>query len=32
MFVDDTGFGFYRLVHSTKRDELRDDQWQRFLR
>ncbi|MBL7111352.1 MAG: GWxTD domain-containing protein [Bacteroidales bacterium] len=32
VFVDRLGYGDYELVHSTKRDELRDDQWQRFLR
>ena len=31
VFVDRTGFGEYQLVHSTKRGELRDDDWQRFL-
>jgi len=31
VFVDRTGFGDYILVHSTKRGELRDDDWQRFL-
>jgi GWxTD domain-containing protein len=30
-FVDRTGFGEYQLVNSTKRGELRDDDWQRFL-
>lgn len=32
VFVVRFGFGDYELVHSTKRDEFRDDQWQRFLR
>lgn len=32
VFVDRLGFGDYELVHSTKREEFRDDQWQRFLR
>lgn len=32
VYVDRLGFGDYELVHSTKRDEFRDDQWQRFLR
>ena len=31
VFVDRSGFGEYQLVHSTKRGELRDDDWQRFL-
>jgi GWxTD domain-containing protein len=31
VFVDRTGFGDYTLVHSTKRGELWDDQWQRLL-
>lgn len=31
VFVDRTGFGDYILVHSTKRGELRDDDWQRLL-
>jgi GWxTD domain-containing protein len=31
IFVDRTGFGDYVLVHSTKRGELRDDDWQRLL-
>ncbi len=31
VFVDRTGFNEYILVHSTKRGELRDDQWQRYL-
>jgi GWxTD domain-containing protein len=31
VFVDRSGFGDYVLVHSTKRGELRDDEWQRFL-
>jgi GWxTD domain-containing protein len=30
-FVDRSGFGDYQLVNSTKRGELRDDDWQRFL-
>lgn len=32
VFVDRSGYGFYELVHATKRDELRDDQWERYLR
>jgi GWxTD domain-containing protein len=32
VFVDRTGFGDYQLVHSTKRGELRDDSWERYLR
>ncbi len=31
VFIDRTGFGDYVLVHSTKRGELRDDNWQRLL-
>lgn len=31
VFVDRSGFGDYVQVHSTKRGELRDDTWQRFL-
>ena len=31
-FVDRSGFGDYQLVNSTKRGELRDDDWQRFLK
>jgi GWxTD domain-containing protein len=31
VFVERSGFGDYILVHSTKRGELQDDQWQRFL-
>ncbi|MEK6570252.1 MAG: GWxTD domain-containing protein [Bacteroidota bacterium] len=31
VFIDRTGFGEFVLVHSTKRGELRDDGWQRFL-
>ncbi len=31
-FVDRTGFSDYVLVHSTKRGEIRDDSWQRYLR
>ncbi len=30
-FVDRTGFGEYMLVNSTKRNEIHDDSWQRFL-
>ena len=32
IFVDRTGFGNYRLVHSTKRGELQDEEWERNLR
>lgn len=32
VFVDRSGFGDYALVHSTKRGELQDESWQRFLR
>ena len=28
VFVDRSGFGDYQLVHSTHRDEMRDDNWQ----
>jgi GWxTD domain-containing protein len=31
VFVDRSGFNDYVLVHSTKRGELQDDTWQRFL-
>lgn len=31
VFVDRSGFGDYVLVHSTKRGEIRDDDWKRFL-
>ena len=31
VFVDRSGFGDYALVHSTKRGELRDETWQRYL-
>jgi GWxTD domain-containing protein len=31
VFVNRTGYGEYQLVHSTKRGELRDDLWDRFL-
>jgi GWxTD domain-containing protein len=31
-FVDRFGFSNYELVHSTKRDEMHDDQWQRFIK
>jgi len=31
VFVDKNGFSDYELVHSTKRGELRDDGWDRFL-
>lgn len=32
VFINRLGFGDYELVHSTKRDEFRDDLWRRFLR
>jgi GWxTD domain-containing protein len=32
IFVDRSGYGEYVLVHSTKRGEFRDDQWQQYLR
>lgn len=31
VFVDRSGYGDYELVHSTKRGELSDESWQRFL-
>jgi GWxTD domain-containing protein len=31
VFVDRSGFGEYLMVHSTKRGEFRDEQWQRYL-
>jgi GWxTD domain-containing protein len=31
VFIDHSGFGDYRLVHSTKRGEIRDDSWQNQL-
>jgi GWxTD domain-containing protein len=30
-FVDRSGFGEYILVNSTKRGEIQDDQWERYL-
>jgi len=32
IFVDRSGFGDYLLVHSTKRGELQDPTWERYLR
>ena len=32
VFVDRFGFNNYELVHSTKRNEIRDDEWQRFIK
>jgi GWxTD domain-containing protein len=32
IFVDRSGFGNYVLVHSTKRGELQDEEWERNLR
>ena len=32
IFVDRSGFGDYTLVNSTKRGELQDSDWQRFLK
>jgi len=32
VFVDRSLFGEFLLVHSTKRGELRDDDWQRYLK
>jgi hypothetical protein len=31
VFIDRSGFGEYVLVHSTKRGEIRDDEWKRLL-
>jgi GWxTD domain-containing protein len=31
VFIDLTGFNEYRLVHSTKRDEIRDGSWEQLL-
>ena len=31
VFVEKSGFGDYELVHSTKRGELEDDGWMRFI-
>lgn len=31
VFVDRTGYNNFQLVHSTKRDELQDESWQRYL-
>jgi hypothetical protein len=31
VFVDRLGNGDYQLVHSTKRGELQDETWQRYL-
>jgi GWxTD domain-containing protein len=32
VFVDRSGYGNYSLVHSTKRGELQDEEWERNLR
>jgi GWxTD domain-containing protein len=32
IFIDRSGFGNYMLVHSTKRTELHNDEWQQYLR
>ncbi len=32
VFVDRTGFQDYQLVHSTHRNELRDDNWEQYIR
>jgi len=32
VFVDRLGYGYYELVHSTKRGEFRDENWERYLR
>jgi GWxTD domain-containing protein len=31
VFIDQSGFGDYRLVHSTKRGELQDESWKQHL-
>jgi GWxTD domain-containing protein len=31
VFIDRTGFGRYELIHSTKRGELSDANWQRYI-
>jgi hypothetical protein len=31
VFIDRTGFGEYTLVNSTKRGEVKDDNWQNYL-
>ncbi len=31
VFIDRSGFGDYKLVHSTKRGEIQDESWQRYL-
>ena len=31
VFIDRTGFGRYELIHSTKRGELSDHNWQRYI-
>jgi hypothetical protein len=31
VFIDRNGFGDYQLVHSTKRGELQDESWQKYL-
>ncbi len=31
IFIDRSGYGDYQLVHSSKRGELKDPDWQRFL-
>ena len=31
VFIDRSGFGEYTLVHSTKRGEIQDDNWQQYL-
>jgi GWxTD domain-containing protein len=32
IFIDNSGFGNYLLVHSTKRGELQDENWQEYLK
>ncbi len=32
IFIDRSGFGEYTLVHSTKRGEIQDENWQQYLR
>jgi GWxTD domain-containing protein len=31
VFIDRNGFGDYQLVHSTKRGEIQDESWQKYL-
>jgi hypothetical protein len=32
VFIDINGFNEYVLVHSTKRDEIKDDSWEQLLK